>query len=170
MAAKLPAMDESVLNMTPMIDIVFQLILFFLFSLKFKDVQFRFDARLPLDRGDQITPRLVEEHPRLSVSLFRVDEIDPVKARTKIKFGGKEWTVPASATHEERERTYASLRDAISSTSKATSVVEGEIKTPLPSGASVPHADVMKVLDVFFELELPDVKFEGAPSPLPRAH
>jgi len=186
MAAKLPAMDESILNMTPMIDIVFQLILFFLFSLKFKDVQFRFDAALPKDRGQQITSTLVEEHPRLVVELFRLDETELDRARTKIKFGGREWMVPSAASLEEREKAFASLRETMKKVSKETGVEEGEIRTPLPSGASVPHADVMKVIDVFYELAaarmppgfdpvktpLPplDVRFFGAPSPLPRAH
>lgn len=45
------------LNMTPMIDIVFQLILFFLFNLRFKSIDFRIDSMLPKDRGPIATMR-----------------------------------------------------------------------------------------------------------------
>ena len=162
------SMQDSALNMTPMIDIVFQLILFFLLNLRFKSLDYRFDAQIPTDRGLLRTSAPVEDHPRLTVSLFRLDEADLGRARTKIKFAGSEWIVPATATEAERGRTFDALRERIASVSKATSVVEGEIKTPLPTGNSVPHGDVMKVLDSFWELELMDVKFEGAPPNLAR--
>ena len=168
MARAMPTMDDVSLNMTPMIDIVFQLILFFLFSLKFKSLDYRFESQLPKDLGELKTPRIPEDHPRLTVSLFRVDEIDAAKARTKMKFAGSEWTIPDVASYEDRDRTFAALRARISEVRAATRIAEGEIKTPLPSGSSVPHADVMKVLDTFIDAEINDVKFEGAPSPLPR--
>ena len=52
--------DDLELNMTPMIDIVFQLIVFFLLSLKFKTVDERLDALLPKDRGEVIGPPVVD--------------------------------------------------------------------------------------------------------------
>ena len=48
-----PAADTS-LNMTPMIDIVFQLILFFLFNLRFKSLDWRIESTLPKDKGQII--------------------------------------------------------------------------------------------------------------------
>jgi biopolymer transport protein ExbD len=163
-------MDDSMLNMTPMIDVVFQLILFFLFSLKFKSLDYRFESELPKNVGPHETSLPAEVVPRLSVALYRLDEIDPAKARTKMKFAGAEWIVPDVASYDERDKTFASLREKLRQVSRATSVFEGEIKTPLPSGAAVPHADVMKVLDAFIEAEIANVKFEGAASPLPGRH
>lgn len=170
MTRAMPTMDDSVLNMTPMIDIVFQLILFFLLSLKFKSLDFRFDSELPKGIGFQKTSLPAEPPPRLSVALYRLDEIDPAKARTKMKFAGSEWIVPDVASYDERDKTFAALRERLKQVSRATSIVAGEIKTPLPSGAAVPHADVMKVLDAFIEAEIADVKFQGAPSPVPGRH
>jgi biopolymer transport protein ExbD len=170
MARALPSMDDVSLNMTPMIDIVFQLILFFLFSLKFKSLDYRFESQLPLYRGLKPTSTPAEEHPRLQVSLFRLDEIEPDKARTKMKFAGSEWTLADSASYEEREKTFASLRVKLEQVRQATSIVDGEIKTPPPSGAFVRHADVMKVLDTFIEAKVFDVQFEGAPAPVPGRH
>ena len=168
MAMKLPGMADSSLNMTPMIDIVFQLILFFLLNLRFKSLDYRFDAQLPLDHGVVSTAQHYEPPPKLAVSLFRLDDADPAKARTKIKFAGSEWIVPSHGTYDEREAVYASLGRKISEISKATAIVEGVIKAPVPSGSSVPHGDVMKVLDTFMELHLSNVEFEGAPAPRPR--
>jgi hypothetical protein len=170
MKMRLPGMADSSLNMTPMIDIVFQLILFFLLNLRFKSLDYRFEAQLPKDHGVNVDYRNVEQPPKLTVSLFRLDDADPEHARTKIKFAGAEWVLPAHGTYEERETTFASLRRKISEVSKATALVEGVIKTPAPTGACVPHGDVMKVLDTFMELELSQVQFEGTASPLPRRH
>ena len=47
MAVKIPETDNAGLNMTPMIDIVFQLILFFLFNLRFKSLDYRIESSLP---------------------------------------------------------------------------------------------------------------------------
>ena len=82
MAVKIPATDEGVLNMTPMIDIVFQLILFFLLSLKFKALQFRIESNLPTDRGIQATPDQPQDIPAIKVSLFRINDEDPARAYT----------------------------------------------------------------------------------------
>ena len=51
MSVDFPEPEETEMNMTPMIDIVFQLIIFFLLSLKFKTIDRRIDSQLPKDRG-----------------------------------------------------------------------------------------------------------------------
>ena len=78
-------MPDSGLNMTPMIDIVFQLILFFLFNLRFKSLDYRIESSLPKDRGLIDSPSPVPELPHIKVTLFRLDGEDPTKARTKLK-------------------------------------------------------------------------------------
>jgi len=50
MALKLERTPNTQLNMTPMIDIVFQLILFFLFSIHFKSLDYRIESH-GLTRG-----------------------------------------------------------------------------------------------------------------------
>ena len=46
--------------------------------------------------------------------------------------------------------------------------LKGEIETPPPKGAAVPHGDVMRILDSFLEAGVTDVNFGGAPAPLPK--
>ena len=82
--------EQAQLNMTPMIDIVFQLILFFLFSLKFKSLDFRIEAQMPKNLGEiRSTP--VDIPPHLKASLFRVGAEDIDQARTKVRMAGREW-------------------------------------------------------------------------------
>ncbi len=73
MALNLPEPEDTELNMTPMIDIVFQLIIFFLLSLKFKNIDRRIDSMLPKDRGMAATPTFPEDLNTVKVKVFRRD-------------------------------------------------------------------------------------------------
>ena len=179
MALKIPKTDEGTLNMTPMIDIVFQLILFFLFNLRFKSLDYRIETQLPKDRGINPTPQLVVDIPSIKVLLFRVNEEDPSKAYTKIKIAGVEYkgsnyqwsgSRPSDLKLEDdRDQFYARIQGKIAELAKAGKDMKGEIDTPLPSGASVPHSDVIRVLDCFLGANIKEVNFVGSPAPLPRA-
>src|SRR5438552_3818667 len=87
MALKIPPSADQGMNMTPCIDIVFQLILFFLFNLRFKSMEYRIESSLPKDRGLEATPQIVTPIPSVKVSLFRIDADQKDKAYTKIKVG-----------------------------------------------------------------------------------
>lgn len=164
-----PPTADSELNMTPMIDIVFQLILFFLLSLKFKTLDYRIESALPKDRGPDPIPVTVVPTPRIKATLFRIDAEDLVRARTKVKVGAREWLLPpVDATPEVRDAAFASVRAELGRLHGLLGV-PGEIDTPAPSGALVPHADVVGVLDAFLSLHIDDVAFQGVAPPMPRA-
>ena len=179
MAMKIPTTDEAVLNMTPMIDIVFQLILFFLFSLKFKSLQYRIESTLPTDRGINATADMPQDIPAIKVSLFRQNDEDPAKAYTKIKIAGSEinlpvtrWTgdkVEDTRTEDERDKKFAGIQAKMVELLKANPELKGEIEAPLPKGAAVPHGDVVRILDAFLGAGVKEVNFAGAPSPLPKS-
>ena len=72
----------------------------------------------------------------------------------------------------EYDKKFAEIRAAISdiwNKMGRNPEAKGEIKTPRPKGLKVPHGDVVYVLDSFIQVGLTDVKFEGAPAPLPQA-
>ncbi|MFO0931582.1 MAG: biopolymer transporter ExbD [Planctomycetota bacterium] len=157
------------LNMTPMIDIVFQLILFFLFNLRFKSIDFRIDSMLPKDRGPETTDVILPPSPRITVELFRLDADDPVKARTHVKLGGRRWVLPeVTADRKVRDAAFEEIAGAITAL-RGDSGMPGTIQTPLPSGAYVPHADAIGVLDAFLIAEVKDVAFDGVRFPEPAA-
>ena len=176
---KLPAIQEAGLNMTPMIDIVFQLILFFLFNLRFRSLDWRIESQLPKDRGIVATNQIVDPIPAIKVSLFREFEDDPSKAYTKIKIAGQEynekvyiWTGNRAidmAYEDERDKFFLGIQAKIAELAKAGKDLKGEIDTPLPKGASVPHTDVMRILDCFLGAGIKEVNFVGSPAPLPKA-
>jgi len=184
MATKIPEPEETEMNMTPMIDIVFQLIVFFLLSLKFKAVDRRIDSALPKDRGIQATQQFVEELPMITVKLFRQDMDTPEIAHTTIKVGNSyrfelppgDWAGLKGQEEEDRQKEYDQVFEDVEKAIRETwgkmgnnPDAKGEIKTPRPKGLKVPHGDVVRVLSTFIQVGLEDVKFEGAPAPLPEA-
>jgi biopolymer transport protein ExbD len=52
--------EELELQMTPMIDVIFQLLLFFLLSAKFISLEGQLSAWLPKERGDEATPEPID--------------------------------------------------------------------------------------------------------------
>jgi biopolymer transport protein ExbD len=178
MPLKFPAVVDAGINMTPMIDIVFQLILFFLFNLRFKSLDYRIESQLPKDRGIVATNQIVDPIPAIKVSLFREFEDDPSKAYTKIKIAGTEykldnyqWTGNRKTDmgiEDKRDLKFAGIQAKIAELIKASPTLKGEIDTPPPKGASVPHSDIMRVLDCFLGAGIVDVNFVGAAAPLPK--
>ncbi|MFV1959525.1 MAG: ExbD/TolR family protein [Planctomycetota bacterium] len=195
MAVKLPEPEDTEMNMTPMIDIVFQLIIFFLLSLKFKSVDKRIQSELPKDRGIQATPTIVDELPTLTVKLFRrtvnqdltqVSDADQRNAFTKIRIENRatidlpngEWTGTDANQggllgDADRQKAYETKKKQIEQVIKKIWAeqdnnpdIKGEIKTPPPFGQAVPHGDVIMVLDAFLDAGITDVKFEGAMPPV----
>ncbi len=176
MSLRHPDSDDLGLNMTPMIDIVFQLIVFFMLNLKFKAADERIDTNLPKEVGIDKFPIFRDAIPAIRISLFRMDPADPAAARTKIRVGGHEWVTPAGDAIEaslrpadfeaQRERVFASVEARVKDL-LGTAADRGEIDAPRPLGELVPHADVVRVLDAFLGAGCKDVTFQGVRMPRP---
>jgi hypothetical protein len=183
MAVRLPSVEETTMNMTPMIDIVFQLIVFFLLTLRFSAPEYRIESQLPKDRGLAATPQFVSDLQAIKVKLFRKDKDQGEKAYTKVKIGNDWetklptglWTGRAEADEprlREYEKVYAQIAAKVKeewAKQGNDPEVKGEIAAPPPDGGAVPHGDVVRVLDVFLTLGLTQVNFEGQMAPLARS-
>ena len=183
MALKIEQGDDTVLNMTPMIDICFQLIVFFMLTLKFPSVSARFESQLPKDRGQQASAANIKPFKDIEVKLFRDNlEQGVAEQRTKIRVG-ETFTVllpkgpwpkdgpSEDARRMDEEKVMAQVTAAISAAwaqQGKNPEISGEIKTPFPKGQAVPHGDVMKVLDSFLAAGITQVNFEGAAAPTMR--
>ena len=179
MPLKLPPQETLGMNMTPMIDIVFQLILFFLFNLRFKALDYRIETSLPKDRGLAATPEIKQEIPAIKVTMFR-ENADKDDAFTKIKIaGGNPILMPPVKWTRKREqdlllendldKRYAEVQAKIAALYQANNELKGEIECPPPKGPAVPHSDVVRVLDCFLGAGVKEVNFAGAFFPLPKA-
>lgn len=180
MARKIDLGEESALNMTPMIDICFQLIVFFMLTLRFKSIDKRFESQLPKDRGQASSPANIQPFTEITVKLFRKNR-DKAEAEqfTRIRVGETltvelpkgPWPKDGDAETarlKEEDKIMKKVEDAIMAAWAAQGKnpeVKGEIKTPFPDGQLVPHGDVLKVLDAFLATGMTQVNFEGASAP-----
>ena len=182
MARRIEIGDDTAINMTPMIDICFQLIVFFMLTLRFKSIDRRFELQMPKDRGPSTQPARVDPLTRITVRLFRKNrEGTGGEPFTRIRVGERStfelprgpWPVGAEAEAARLKAEDAVLAQVERAIEEAWSEqgrnpgVCGEIRTPAPDGASVPHGDVVRVLDAFLAAGLTTVVLEGAPAPQP---
>jgi biopolymer transport protein ExbD len=182
-SAKRDPGEDTVLNMTPMIDICFQLVVFFMLTLEFKSIDRRFETQLPKDRGQQASAANIKPFKDIEVKLFRDNlELGVLEQRTKIRVGETftvllpkgPWpkdSLGEDARRMEEEKVMAQVTAAIAAAwaqQGKNPEISGEIKTPFPKGQAVPHGDVMKVLDSFLAAGIVQVNFEGAAAPMMR--
>jgi hypothetical protein len=169
--------------MTPMIDICFQLIVFFMLTLKFPSVSARFESQLPKNVGPQDHPvNVIRPFQDVQVKLFR-EHLDrpPAEQFTRIRVG-ESFTVTLpkgpwpqggaleDARRREEERVRAQVTAAVAAawTVQGRSPdVGGQIRTPFPKGVAVPHGDVMLAFDAIVAAGITQVHLEGAAPPLP---
>ena len=173
---------ETELNMTPMIDIVFQLIIFFLLSLKFKTIDRRIESMLPKDRSvDVSVPQIPQDEQKIKFKVFRRELGNAERAYTLVKLdNAMQFRLPAGwkgrrleppARVAEYDAVLANvtqaLRDRVAAYGSAADI-KGEIVAPPPRGGAVPHGDVVALLNAFIEVGMLDVRFEGQAYPLSR--
>ena len=179
MGMDFPEPEETEMNMTPMIDIVFQLIIFFLLSLKFKTIDRRIDSQLPKDRGLAPTQAKPPEFEKIKVKLFRKEK-GTKNAYTKFRIDNThtfqltpgDWGDGQEAEYRrlaEYDHLYNQIETVIRQKWQAqgsSPEVVGEIAAMPPDGGAVPHGDIVRVLDGFVRVGISKVVFEGAAPPL----
>jgi biopolymer transport protein ExbD len=182
MATKLPEPEDTEMNMTPMIDIVFQLIIFFVLTLKFKTIDRRIDSQLPKDRGLAPTPTFPPDFLKIKIKVFRrgLETTDKADDYTLIKVDNTaEFHLPSGwkGMHKEPKdrlaeydsvvrRVQGLVNQKLAEHGGKKEEVKGEIVAPPPKGGAVPHGDIMQMLNVFLKADITDVVFEGAATPL----
>ena len=77
--------EETKLSMTPMIDVVFLLLIFFMCATKFKVPDYRLDADLPKDKGTAPTITQLQDIPDFTITVEKVDaDRGAVRARFRL--------------------------------------------------------------------------------------
>ncbi|MHC4820452.1 MAG: ExbD/TolR family protein [Planctomycetota bacterium] len=143
--------DDPELNMTPMIDVVFQLMIVFLCSMKFRTLDMKIEAFLPKDVGLSAANPTSEVETKLIVRL----KWDKATEKTQVlvlenrigstaQEGGAVWNVLAKKIKQFHSK-------------------DPEMKGEIDAHPDVPHGDVMKALDSFLAADLTNVVFKGTP-------
>jgi biopolymer transport protein ExbD len=144
--------DEEVkLSITPLIDVTFLLLIFFMCAMKFKTLERKVAAFLPKDRGLAKTKIKLEEKAKIQVELKRTKE----ETQTRIKLLDAQIGVDDEGFRILDER-IKQIRN-----SQGNEDLPGE----LHAWAWVPHSDVIRAIDSFMAAGISEITFIGAPPP-----
>ncbi|MFN0207116.1 MAG: ExbD/TolR family protein [Planctomycetota bacterium] len=138
------------LNVVPLIDVIFCLLLFFMCSFHFKTLEGKMEAWLPQDKGNNKTVTDNKDVSEIRITL----EWDKVQGRTVRKFGRTEY-----ANDEELGGIMKDQYDRNKANGKDSPV----IISPNPD---VPWIDIVKVMDLTRLKQLPKMEFQLARSEL----
>jgi len=134
-------------NMTPMIDVVFQLIVVFLCSMKFRTLDQKIEAFLPKDVGMAQTPSSTDVQTEVIVKLAR----KPGAETTQVRLLDN--PVGTTASADVWKKLQGRLREF--------TVKDEKIKAQIDADPDVPHGEVMAALDSFMAVKLTSVVFKG---------
>ena len=141
------AKDEAKMNMTPMIDVTFQLIIVFLCSMKFRTLDQKIEAFLPKDVGLSTAPATAEVEVKVSVKLARA----PGAETTHVYLLGSK--LGTSQTPGIWDNLAQRLREFRSQDEK--------VKAEIDADPDVMHGDVVSALDSFMAAKIGNVVFKG---------
>lgn len=157
--------EEIKPDMTPMIDVTFLLLIFFIVTLKFKILEGRLDAALPKDRGTSTSE--AEEIEKIDILMFVAEPgrliVDKEDERLKLftdrlirlEIGAQQFRYDPMNEFPEDLRRF--LRAGVASE------IYDKADTPVSIDArkGVVYGDVIKVLDVIIEEQFQKVSFAG---------
>lgn len=158
------AEQEHKMDMTPMIDVTFLLLIFFLCTIKFKTLEGKLSAYLPKDVGVNTTK--AEPKPKIEIKLEVVTPGIKVNAKTGEPFDPSS---KARFTYKDRRVRYKVDSTAFESLDKVRDRLR-QLKDSVAPDTSVAidprkdtvYADVAKVLDVVLEFDFSNVSFVGS--------
>ena len=157
--SKEEAMKETVMAMTPMIDVTFLLLIFFLCTIKFKILEGKIPAYLPKDVGVNATP-VDEQLEKIEIRIKRIDQ----DIETHFPTGGStqwEWS-EKQIQIKVGPRVCKGLRD-FHDLIKKTHLANPEAKATLYPYAGTLYIDAVKVINECLRANFRDITFAGAP-------
>ncbi|MHC4597460.1 MAG: ExbD/TolR family protein [Planctomycetota bacterium] len=140
--------DDIEPNMTPMIDVCFQLLIFFMVTSKFKTLEGKLAAYLPKDKGLQ-NYKIEEQTLPVRVVL----RWNPTIRRCKVYVG----QVLCNYDDQGIERALRKVKQI-----KQT----GTDKAEIDAGGDVPMGWVVQALNMLIKADMPEINFTGAMDPL----
>lgn len=140
------------LNVVPLIDVIFCLLLFFMCSFHFKTLEGKMEAWLPQDKGNN--SKTVQDKPIIGEVRITL-EWDRVQMKTLRKFG--------RTAYDNDDELGQVMRDQFDR-NKANG--NGEVPVIIQPNSDVPWNDVVKVMDLARLKNLPKMEFALAKSEL----
>ena len=135
--------DAISLNVTPLIDVIFCLCLFFLCSFHFKQLQGSLDSWLPKGNGVQSGPATTATVEEVRVFLAREDS-----GPTRVSFGSRAVGV-LGASRESDAALLGSLEDLVLAQLKDSGGARRDVPVIIDGAPEIPWKHVVSVLDRF---------------------
>ncbi|MCC7171432.1 MAG: biopolymer transporter ExbD [Planctomycetes bacterium] len=171
MGAKDEALAETKMDMTPMIDVTFQLIIFFMCNIKFKMLEGKLQTYLPKDVGVNTTPqdkvlekvdvRIIRKVTKKELDLDNIDRY-------------REWSSAGGTTMDQVQILLqgAPVKDLKSLQAQLNEIrrkipaptdpkEEDSIKMNLEPMAGVLYEDVVQVVDIALGAKFTSLTFRG---------
>lgn len=149
-------------DMSPMIDIVFNLLIFFLCATKFKTAEGAIDTYLPKDQGlpTQATPQSIDE-VRITVSWSEEGHEATIRLGAKLLTRPGDWEVADSTQSPVWPRLAQGLREL-----KDTHQGSEPLPVTLDVRPEVPHQYAVSALNEVIRVGLKEVRFAAPAKPL----
>jgi biopolymer transport protein ExbD len=143
--------EEVNLSITPLIDVTFLLLIFFMCAMKFKTLERKIAAFLPTDKGLRPTVQIIPHQEKITVLLKR--ERDEQSTRVKLLDAEIGRDARAFELLDQRLKAIRSFPE------------NGKMPGEINAGPEVPHSDVVRCLDAFMKAGIHDLEFVGTAPP-----
>ncbi|RMH04606.1 MAG: biopolymer transporter ExbD [Planctomycetota bacterium] len=158
--------EEVEMEMTPMIDVTFLLLIFFIVTLKFKTLEGRLDASLPKDRGTSSSQASEVEKVDIVIKVSNPGQLvpDPATASPAYPEGRLKHYVGRKLRYEVGSSTFTNLEDLSRYLEPFARTQQMREETPVsidPRKGTV-YGDVVKVLDVVISKGFTQIAFGGS--------
>jgi biopolymer transport protein ExbD len=156
------AKDEAKMDMTPMIDVVFQLIIFFMCNIKYKTLEGRLDAFLPKDVGVNSVP--ADQPPEKVEVVIKVVEAgerrDPKDQNLPWSGQGRYELIGRKLTYQIGPRKTAEIAEVKKIVAQLHRE-DPERKSTIDCRPGTVYADMIPVLDALVDADFIDITFVG---------
>jgi len=155
--------NEAKPDLNPMIDVVFQLLIFFLITMKFKTLDMKIEAFLPKDKGLAQVIQEPDEKPKLVAVLKRKKGENGVRIKVANQTLGK-----TSDDLEASNRVWDNLTVKAKETLDrhvANGGAPEDVSGVVDASHLVPTGIVIRAVDAFIAAGINNVTFEGTPPP-----
>lgn len=150
----IPAVEPDASDMTPMIDIVFQLLIFFMLTMHFQEVEGKMLSQLPKNKGPVSGPAVVTEEVRLTVREGRLSV-------EKHEIGELGLTEKAPARGTSNKALYAAAAG------KARGLIDvlgpAPVAVILDADGATAYEHVIGIIDACKAERINDIEFVGNP-------
>ncbi len=157
--------DEAQLEMTPMIDVTFLLLIFFMCTIKFKSLEGKLGAYLPKGAGQE----RLDEPPSTPISL--AIQVDSSGSRVSVKHPSRPWDGKGEYALVGRQISFGLIRSTYADTPagraalaqhlRALQAADPERPLAIESTPETVQSDVVKALDLCSLAGFTDVTFEA---------